>query len=89
MPTIEVSEETYRKLEKRAERLHKSVPEVVEPMLDVSDESPQESPRRMSREEWRKRFDAMMDDFRRNPPVYPEDHYVDVSRESIYEGCGE
>lgn len=89
MPTIEVSEETYRKLEQRAARLQTSVPEVVKPLLDVPEPPGDERPSQAVIDERLRKFREMMDFFRSQPPLYPEGHIVDVSRESIYEGCGE
>ena len=89
MPTIEVSEETYRKLERRAARLQTSVPEVVKPLLDVPELPAEEPATPEVIAERRRKFREMMDFFRSQPPLYPEGHVVDVSRESIYEGCGE
>jgi len=89
MPTIEVSEETYRKLERRAAWLKSSVPEVVKPLLDVPEPPSDEPATPEVIAERLRMFREMMDFFRSQPPLYPEGHVVDVSRESIYEGCGE
>ncbi len=46
--------------------------------------TPTDDPSKLSYEEWKKRFDAWI-----NRPRPPGPAFVDDSRESIYEGCGE
>jgi hypothetical protein len=89
MPTIEVSEEIYRKLERRAERLRTSIPEAARPLLDVDEPLPDEPASPEVIADRLRKFDEMMEFFNSQPRLYPEGHVVDVSRESIYEGCGE
>jgi len=89
MPTIEVSEETYRKLEREAARLHKTVPEVAEPRLDFPDLPTDERPSQAVIDERLRKFREMIEFFRANAPTYPPGFEADVSRESMYEGCGE
>ena len=42
-----------------------------------------------SRDEWTANFDAWMAVVEARAHLYPPGHFVDDSRESIYEGCGE
>jgi hypothetical protein len=88
MPTIEVSEETYRKLEREAARLQKTVPEVVNPFFEYVLDDPR-FPDVPTLEEFLK-FDADMHARAvARAHRYPSGFEADVSRESMYEGCGE
>ena len=84
MPTIDIPEETYRRLTRRAAALHTTVESLALPALEGAACEPvvASAPAGVPRDEWqagvRKRADR-----------YPPGFRADASRESIYEGCGE
>lgn len=88
MPTItlNLSDETYNRLAERAKREQTTVEAVVLPALD---HIATESPSTKVPNTWVQSFDRLVDAIHAYPPRYPEGHFVDDSRESIYEGRGE
>jgi hypothetical protein len=87
MPTIEVSEETYRKLEQRARRQETSIEALVGPTLESI--SGVVFPPVPTLEEFRKGMEEIAERARARAHLYPPGFEADVSRESMYEGCGE
>lgn len=87
MPTLTIPESTYDVLVKAAAARRVAPEALAAATLDQL--APAEPPGPPSREEWLRDFDAWIAEIRARPPLYPPGHVVDVSRESIYEGCGE
>lgn len=92
MATVNISDDTYRRLVRRAAARNLSVQALVEPLLDRlgAAETEATDPNTIPYEEWRKRFEGMIADAqawseRNLPPGF----VVDDSRESIYEDRGE
>ena len=96
MPTLEIPEATYERLARRAAKLQTSVEELavpalervaIEPMTDVPPQS--DPPVDLPYDEWKKGLDEMAARAADRAHRYPPGFEADVSRESIYEGCGE
>jgi hypothetical protein len=49
----------------------------------------EQAPNELPYEEWKRRFDAWQIDVAARADRYPPGFAADVSRESIYDGCGE
>ncbi len=97
MPTIEIPEATYQRLTHRAAALHTTVEELALPALEeasrgsnpaVSAPGPS-APVDLPYDEWKKVFDEIVARAKEREHRYPPGFEADVSRESIYEGCGE
>lgn len=96
MPTITIPEETYQRLAARAAALNTTVEQLAAPALAdlISEPAGAGSPASSSTSElpypeWKRRFDAHMQAVEARASQYPPGHITDVSRESMYEGCGE
>ncbi len=94
MPTITIPEDLYHRLANRAAALGSTVEALAAPALDqLAPEShtnePSTLPVDLPYHEWKKRFDAHMKTIEAKADRYPPGHVVDVSREAMYEGCGE
>ena len=97
MPTLEIPEATYERLARRAAALHTSVESLALPALEeaardaIPAASPptQAGPVDLPYEEWKKVFDEIVARAEARVHLYPPGFEADVSRESIYEGCGE
>ncbi len=91
MPTLEIPDATYERLARRAAKLQTSVEALAVPALEeVARESePPAAPAEISPDEWQARFDEWQASVRKRADRYPPGFHADVSRESIYQGCGE
>jgi len=95
MPTITVSDDTYERITRRAAVLGTTVEALVVPVLEQLGHAAAinghavETPRQLSSNEWKTNFDAWMADVEARAPLYPPGFECDVSREAMYEGCGE
>ena len=97
MPTIEIPEETYRRLTRRAAALQTTVESLTLPALEVIACDPIPSvvlpataePVDLPYDEWKKVLDEIVARAKEREHRYPPGFEADVSRESIYEGCGE
>ena len=90
MPTIEIPEATYQRLTRRGAALKKTVEELAVPALDEAFREPGPTvPLKLSPEDWQVQFDEWQVTVRQRANRYPLGFEADVSRESIYEGCGE
>ena len=90
MPTITVPEETFQRLTRRAAALRISVEELAVPVLKrlATEPVPVAAPD-LSHEEWLANLNAWMAEVQARAHLYPPGFEADVSREAIYEGCGE
>ncbi len=97
MPTIDIPEETYRRLTRRAAALHTTVESLAMPALEGAACEPLPAvalptttePVDLPYDEWKKGLDEMVARAEARAHRYPPGFEADVSRESIYEGCGE
>lgn len=95
MPTIDVPEGTYQRLTRRATALRTTVEALAVPALEVaaSESDPAAAtpaePVDLPYDEWKKVFDTLLERAESRRHLYPPGFEADVSRESIYEGCGE
>ena len=96
MPTLEIPEATYERLARRAAALSTSVEALAVPALEVvASEAvpaplpPPVGPVDLPYDEWKKVFDEIVARAEARAHLYPPGFEADVSRESIYEGCGE
>ena len=91
MPTITIPEETYQRLSRRAAALGTTVEAVAIPALEkvAVEPAPEVAPAISTAEERKRHFDEWQAMVLARADRYPPDHVLDVSRESIYEGCGE
>lgn len=91
MPTIDIPEETYQRLTRRATALHTTVEALAVPALEVAarESSPAAVPESLTPEEWQVQFDEWQASVLKRADRYPPGFAADVSREGIYAGCGE
>lgn len=95
MPTITVPEETYQRLSRRAAALGTTVEAVALPALDEAANDakaefiPTPPPAQLAYEQWKKISEEIIERAQSRAHLYPPGFEADVSRESIYEGCGE
>lgn len=92
MPAITVADETYARLAEQAAAVGVSVDDYVAPVLDQAarrNAAPTATPVDLPEDEWRKESEAFLARARARADLYPPGFQADVSRESIYEGCGE
>lgn len=95
MPTITVPDDTYRRLAERAAAQGTTVEQLAAPALEQLAGGAGEnghtvtSPADPPYDEWKRRFDEWMAVVDARAGRYPPGFQADVSRESIYEGCGE
>ena len=91
MPTLEIPEATYNRLARRAAALSTSVEALAVPALEDVARGPEAAatPAELPLDEWQSRFDEWQAGVRKRADRYPPGFRADVSRESIYEGCGE
>jgi hypothetical protein len=94
MPYLTIPDEMFQRLAKRAAALNVTVEQLVTPLLDLAVASDSNglatpAPTETGFDDWRKKFDAWMADVQARASRYPSEFVMDVSRESIYERCGE
>lgn len=95
MPTLDIPADTYARLAARASALGTTVEALALPALEeaakspATDSTPPPPADELPDDEWRRLFDKMLADTRSRAGRYPAGFQADVSRESIYEGCGE
>ena len=100
MPTIDVPVATYERLTRRAAALSTSVEALAVPALEKAANEPIPAaveplpmpptpPGQLPYDEWKKVIDEMLARAEIRRHLYPPGFEADVSRESIYEGCGE
>lgn len=90
MPAITVADETYTRLAEQAAAAGVSVDEYVAPALhQIARRASPAAPVDLPDDEWRKESEALLARARGRAYLYPPGFRADVSRESIYEGCGE
>ena len=94
MPHINVAEDTFHRLTRRAAALRISVEQLVAPLLDAA--IPEEAngnaaspPADPPDAEWKHGFDAWMAAVQTRADRYPPGFVLDDGREGMYEGCGE
>ena len=90
MATINVRDETYQRLARRAADQKMTVQDLVEPILDhLAGQVEATSTDVITASERRKALDEWMTIVRNRASRYPSGFVVDDSRESIYAGRGE
>jgi hypothetical protein len=95
MPQLTIPAETYEKLTRRAAELNVTVEQLVTPALErvaaaeVENGHRPTPPRDLPYDQWKARFDELLATVHSRAGRYPSGFQADVSRESIYEGCGE
>src|SRR5438128_170178 len=93
MAILTIPDATYKLLEARAAALGTTVDAVAAPVIEQLAREPvgtdPPAPADLSYEEWKRHFDAWMAAVAARTDRYPPGHTTDVSRESMYEGCGE
>ena len=96
MPTIDIPEATYQRLTRRAAALRTTVESLAVPALEELARDPAmpalpttDSPVDLPYDEWKRGLDEMLARAVARADRYPQGFEADVSRESIYEGCGE
>jgi len=96
MPTIDIPEATYQRLTRRAAALRTTVESLAVPALEELARDPAmpalpttDSPVDLPYDEWKKLFGEIVSRAEARKLLYPPGFVADVSRESIYEGCGE
>lgn len=96
MATLNIPDDTYARLAARAAALNTTVEQLAAPVLDrlaLGDEGanghPSAAPGEVPYDEWKKGFDELLARTRGRADRYPPGFQADVSREAMYEGCGE
>ncbi len=91
MASIQVKDDTYRRLARRAADQKTTVDDLVEPVLDklAGPTTAMEPVPFISPEERHKAFDEWMALIQQRADRYPPGFVADDSRESIYDGRGE
>jgi hypothetical protein len=95
MPQLTIPAETYEKLSRRAAELNVTVEQLVTPALErvagagVENGHRPLPPGDLPYGQWKARFDELLATVHSRAGRYPPGFQADVSRESIYEGCGE
>jgi hypothetical protein len=94
MPQLTIPADTYEKLARRAAAMNVTVEQLVTRALErVAGGSENGHPPIPSGDlpfdQWKARFDELLATVRGRAGRYPPGFQADVSRESIYEGCGE
>jgi hypothetical protein len=95
MPQLTIPEDTYERLARRAAALNVTVEQLAVPALEraaaaqvVTDRS-STPPAGLPDDEWKARFHEILALAHSRAGRYPSGFQADISRESIYEGCGE
>jgi hypothetical protein len=96
MPQLTIPDDTYQRLARRAAALHVPVEQLVTPALERVAEGaepgggpPPTPPGGLTDDQWQARFDQLLATIQSRAGRYPPGFQADVSRDSIYEGCGE
>ena len=95
MPQFTIPDDTYERLARRAAALNVTVEQLVTPALERAAEAeaanglPITPPGDLPYQQWKTRFDEFLAIVHSRGDRYPPGFQADVSRESIYEGCGE
>jgi hypothetical protein len=95
MPLLTIPADTYEKLASRAAALNVTVEQLVTAALErvagaeVANGHPPASPGQLPYDQWKTQFDELLASIHSRADRYPPRFQADVSRESIYEGCGE
>jgi hypothetical protein len=95
MPQLTIPADTYEKLARRAAALNVTVEQLVTPALEqvagaeAENGIPPTPPGDLPYDQWKARFDELLATVHGRAGRYPPGFQADVSRESIYEGCGE
>ncbi len=97
MPTIDIPSDIFERIRRRAEVLGTSVESLVVPALENVARDPEADGLEAkpicepSTVAWRAQFDQLLDQIRSRAEGYhyPPGFKVDVSRESMYEDCGQ
>jgi len=90
MPMISLSEAAYARLASRADIEGTSIDVAVERLAsELPNTPPLPASQVMNYAEWKSIFDSHMQGIDDRADRYPLGHVTDVSRESMYEGCGE
>jgi hypothetical protein len=93
--TITVPDDTYQRLARRAAAAGTTVEALAAPVLErlaqetAAHAHPAAPPVDLPDDEWQRVLDQLIADADSRADRYPPGFRVDVSRESIYEGCGE
>ncbi len=95
MPTITIPDDTYQRLRQRADSLQISVERLIAPALEQIALEPQANGHQsaplvdLPYDEWKKVFEQLLANAKSRAHLYPPGFEADVSREAMYEGCGE
>jgi hypothetical protein len=96
MATLTVPDAIYQKLAQRAAALNTTAEALAGPVLarlameaEPGAESAEPQRAALPANEWQAIFDKLLAEARDRAGRYPPGFQADVSRESIYEGCGE
>jgi hypothetical protein len=92
---LTIPDDTYERRARRAAALNVTVEQLVTPGLErvagaeaVSGQPPA-PPGDLPDDEWKARFNELLATIRGRADRYPPGFQADVSRENIYDGCGE
>ena len=87
MASITIPDAVFERLTRRAAELGTTAEALAIQKLETVPTSA--SPADLPYEEWKKRFDEFTARIHAVVGPMPPGHFIDDSRESIYEGCGE
>ncbi len=96
--TLDIPKATYDRLSRRASALGTTVEALAAPAVEQLAQPTAAEPAEptavtdggdLPYDDWTRMFDAHMRAVEARADQYPPGHVTDVSRESMYEGCGE
>jgi hypothetical protein len=88
MPTLNIPDATYRRLEERAAALGTTVGTLALQAIERVAQEPQTDVPPPD-DEWKTHFEKLLAFTHARADRYPPGFQADVSREAMYEGCGE
>ncbi len=95
MPQLTIPDDIYERLARRAASLNVTIEQLLAPILEqaaaagATNGSQPAPPSDLPFDQWKAQFDKMLALVHSRADRYPPGFQADVSRESIYEGCGE
>lgn len=92
MASLTISDETYERINERAATLGLTLEQFLARLLDggmPDDQGCAQAASPGPYPEWQRAFEAWMAEVQARAHRYPEGFFVDDSRESMYEGCGQ
>jgi hypothetical protein len=84
MPSVNIPEDTFRRLAEKAAALHVSVEDLIRPALEELANNGAQGPLPLTGEAWKRAFEAWTKEIESRAGRYPPGFRVDDSRETSY-----